>query len=96
MLSGEPGATGARLLGPVRGDSGFYTHAIVAVCREMDVRYSIVIRQRHLIETIPGDYTRDPRHNPRRVIIDTPVPLVRCSAGTALRSKPAAGIACPA
>ena len=48
MLSGEPGATGAGLLGPVRGDSGFYT--------------------------------RDPRHNPRRVIIDTPVTLVRCSA----------------
>ena len=29
----------------VRADSGFYTHALVAVCREMDVRFSITIRQ---------------------------------------------------
>ena len=37
-------------------DSGFYTHALVAVCREMDVRFSITIRQhkslRNLIEAI--------------------------------------------
>ncbi len=44
----------------VRADSGFYTHSIVAVCREMDVRYSITVRQRqslhHQIEAIPeGD-----------------------------------------
>ena len=25
----------------VRADSGFYTHSIVAVCRKMDVRFSI-------------------------------------------------------
>ena len=31
---------GARGQLTVRADSGFYTHAIVAVCREMDVRYS--------------------------------------------------------
>ena len=40
----------------MRADSGFYTHAIVAVCREMDVRYSITIRQhkslRNIIEAI--------------------------------------------
>ena len=43
----------------MRADSGFYTHAIVAVCREMDVRFSITIRQhksRHnLIEAIPEE-----------------------------------------
>ena len=48
------GATG-RLT--VRADSGFYTHAVVAVCRKMDVRFSITVRQRqnlrNLIETIP-------------------------------------------
>ncbi len=27
----------------MRADSGFYAHAIVAVCRKMDVRYSITI-----------------------------------------------------
>ncbi len=40
----------------VRADSGFYTHAVVAVCRRMDVRFSITIRQhatlRNLIEAI--------------------------------------------
>ena len=40
----------------VRADSGFYTHALVAVCREMDVRLSITIRQNkslhNLIEAI--------------------------------------------
>ena len=49
----------------VRADSGFYTHAIVAVCRKMDVRFSITIRQhkslRHLIEAIPeADWTPIP------------------------------------
>ena len=38
-------------------DSGFYAHAIVAVCRKMGVRFSITIRQhrsvRRLIEAIP-------------------------------------------
>ena len=41
----------------VRADRGFYTHAMVAVCRETNVRYSITIRQhqslRNLIEAIP-------------------------------------------
>ena len=30
----------------VRADSGFYTHAVVAVCRKTKVRFSITIRQR--------------------------------------------------
>ena len=41
----------------VRADSGFYTHAIVAVCRRMKVRFSITVRQhqslRQVIEVIP-------------------------------------------
>ena len=43
----------------VRADSGFYTHGVVAVCRRMDVRFSITIRQHkslhNLIEAIPED-----------------------------------------
>ena len=49
----------------VRADSGFYAHAIVAVCRRMDARFSITIRQhaslRNLIEAIPEtDWTPIP------------------------------------
>ena len=56
------GATGPLT---VRADSGFYTRALVAVCRNMDVRFSITIRQharrRDLIEAIPeGDWTPIP------------------------------------
>ena len=56
------GATGQLT---VRADSGFYTHAIVAVCRKMDVRYSITVRQharlRNIIEAIPEtDWTPIP------------------------------------
>ena len=48
-----------------RADSGFYTHAVVAVCRRMDVRCSSAIRQRqslhNLIEAIPEtDWTPIP------------------------------------
>ena len=48
-----------------RADSGFYAHALVAACREMDVRFSITIRQhkslRNLIEAIPdADWTPIP------------------------------------
>ena len=43
----------------VRADSGFYTHAVVAVCRKTKVRFSITIRQRaslrNLIEAIPEE-----------------------------------------
>ena len=46
----------------VRADRGFYTHAGVSACREMDVRYSITVRQhqslRNLTEAIPeADWT---------------------------------------
>ena len=56
---------GARGQLTVRADSGFYAHALVAVCREMDVRYSITIRRhkslRNLIEAIPEtDWTPIP------------------------------------
>ena len=56
---------GARGQLTVRADSGFYAHALVAVCREMDVRYSITIRQharlRNIIEAIPeADWTPIP------------------------------------
>ena len=49
----------------VRTDSGFYTHAVVALCRRMNVRFSITIRQhaglRNLIEAIPeADWTPVP------------------------------------
>ena len=50
---------GARGQLTVRADSGFYTHAVVAVCRRMDVRFSKAIRRRarlhNLIEAIPED-----------------------------------------
>src|SRR5664280_1734762 len=48
------GATGQLTM---RADSGFYAHAVVAVCRRLDIRFSITIRQhtgvRRLIEAIP-------------------------------------------
>ena len=50
---------GARGQLMVRADSGFYAHTVVAACREMDVRFSITIRQRaslrDLIEAIPEE-----------------------------------------
>jgi len=52
----DAGASGQLTM---RADSGFYAHAVVAVCRAMDVRFSITIRQhrsvRRLIEAIPAD-----------------------------------------
>ena len=48
---------GARGQLTLRADSGFYTHAVVAACRKLKVRFSITIRQRqslrNLIEAIP-------------------------------------------
>lgn len=49
----------------MRANSGFYSHAVVAVCRKMDVRFSITIRQspatRRLIEAIHrGGLDADP------------------------------------
>ena len=50
---------GARGQLTVRADSGFYAHALVAVCRAMEVRFSITIRQhtrlRNIIEAIPEE-----------------------------------------
>ena len=50
------GASGQLTL---RGDSGFYTEAVVTICREQDVRFSITIRQqpsvRRQIEAIPDE-----------------------------------------
>ena len=49
----EAGASGQLTM---RADSGFYTHAVVAACRALDVRFSVTIRQqpnvRALIEAI--------------------------------------------
>ena len=57
------GATGELT---VRADSGFYTHAIVAACRDKSVHFSITIRQhqsvRNIIEAIPEeDWTPYPK-----------------------------------
>ena len=46
---------GARGQLTVRADSGFYTHAVVAVCRRMDVRFSIAIRRHAEIENAIRD-----------------------------------------
>ena len=50
---------GARGQLTVRADSGFYTHSVVSVCRKMDVRFSITVRQHkslhNVIEAIPED-----------------------------------------
>ena len=56
---------GARGQLTVRADSGLYAHAIVALCRKLDVRFSVTIRQhqslRKLIEAIPeADWTPVP------------------------------------
>ena len=52
----DAGASGQLTM---RADSGFYAHAVVAVCRAMGVRFSITIRQspatRRLIEAIPDE-----------------------------------------
>ena len=43
----------------MRADSGFYAHSVVSVCRKMDVRFSITIRQlkslHNVIKAIPED-----------------------------------------
>ncbi len=66
------GATGQLTM---RADSGFYAHAVVAVCRAMDVRFSITIRQhrsvRRLIEAIPADaWTPIPYCDEGHVVIE--------------------------
>jgi DDE family transposase len=56
---GRVRAAGASGQLTVRADSGFYAHAVVAVCRKMGVHFSITVRQhrsiRRLIEAIPDD-----------------------------------------
>ena len=57
------GGAGGQLT--VRADSGFYTHSVVSVCRQLDVRFSITVRQHkslhNLIEAIPEtDWTPIP------------------------------------
>ena len=51
------GGVGGQLT--ARADSGFYTHSVVSVCRKLDVRFSITIRQHKslldLIEAIPEE-----------------------------------------
>jgi hypothetical protein len=46
----------------VRADSGFYSHGVVAMCRRLDVRFSITVRQhrsiRRLVERIPEEAWR--------------------------------------
>ena len=50
------GASGQLTL---RADSGFYSHAVAAACRTLDVRFSVTVRQqpnvRTLIEAIPEE-----------------------------------------
>ena len=71
---------GARGQLTMRADSGFYTHAVVAVCRRTKVRFSITIRQRqrlrNLIEAMPEDAW-------------TPIPLYLDFGDGAERGRPA-------
>ena len=75
---------GARGQLTVRADSGFYARTVVAACREMDVRFSITIRQRaslrDLIEAIPEEDR-------------TPIPYWMDAAGVGLNHMPSARFA---
>ena len=44
----------------MRADSGFYTHAVVAVCRRINVRYSITIRQHKSLHNLIEAYPKMP------------------------------------
>ena len=50
------GATGQLT---VRADSGFYAHSVVSVCRKLNVRFSITIRQHARLRNLIGGHTRD-------------------------------------
>jgi Transposase DDE domain group 1 len=56
---GRVRGAGARGQLTMRADSGFYAHGVVKVCRAMQVRFSITVRQhasiRRAIETIPDE-----------------------------------------
>jgi hypothetical protein len=43
------GATGQLTM---RADSGFYAHAVVAVCRRLGVRFSVTVRQQRSIRRL--------------------------------------------
>ncbi len=87
------GATGQLT---VRADSGFYTHGLVAVCRKMEVRFSITVRQhprlRNIIEDIPEtdwtpipywmDGVADVAEPPTRPSTVSPTPC-RCGSSSA-------------
>ena len=81
----------------VRADSGFYAHTVVAACREMDVRFSITIRQRaslrDLIEAIPEeDWTPIPYWMDGAAdVAETTYTPVPDQAG-----RPAGAVHCPA
>ena len=51
----DAGATGQLTM---RADSGFYAHAVVAMCRRLDVRFSITVRQH---QGLRGAHRGDPR-----------------------------------
>ena len=87
------GATGQLT---VRADSGFYAHSMVSVCRKLNVRFSITIRQharlRELIEAIPETLDADPLldgrcsrcgrdHTPPSRVSPTPLRCGSSSAG---------------
>ena len=57
---GRVPCAGARGQLTVRADSGFYTHAVVAVCRKLDVRFSITIRQHKSLHNLIRRYPKMP------------------------------------
>ena len=81
----------------VRADSGFYTHAVVAVCRKTKVRFSITIRQRaslrNLIEAIPEadwrpiPYWMDGAADVAETAYNSLQEQARCRAGAAHRRR---------
>ena len=48
-------------------DSGFYGHTVVAACREMDVRFSITVRQHARLQGPEDWYWMDGAADVRRV-----------------------------
>ena len=91
------GATGPLT---VRADSGFYTHAVVAVCRKAKVRFSITVRQhqslRQLIEAIPEEdwtpipigWTGPPTWLRPPIRLSTPSPTPRRCASSSAGCSP--------
>ena len=69
----------------LRADSGFYTHGVVSVCRKMDVRFSITIRQhkslRNLIEAIPEEIGLMKQPTIKQVLLLFGLPVIGSVAG---------------